>query len=228
LVAVLSAFALLLPVGAGRTPAKAQHLSLCARFAAKGGIEMRDLVVSEFVTLDGVMEDPGGNEKSPYGGWSFQFWSDEAGKYKLDELFAADALLLGRKTYEGFAQAWRSRTDEAGFADRMNGLPKYVPSTTLSRLEWNNSQLIKGDLAPAVRKLKEESGQYILVAGSCELVRGLLRHDLVDELRLMVHPIVVGGGKRIFPDGIDRKTLDLADAKPLPAGVVVLTYKPKK
>jgi dihydrofolate reductase len=110
----------------------------------------------------------------------------------------------------------------------MNALPKYVPSTTLSRLEWNNSQVIKGDLAPAVRKLKEESGQNILVNGSCELVQGLMRHDLIDEYRLMVHPIVVGGGKRAFPDGVDRKTLDLVDAKPLPAGVVVLTYRPKR
>lgn len=186
------------------------------------------LIVSMFVTADGVMEDPGGNEGTPHGGWSFQFWSDEAGKYKLDELFASDALLLGRVTYQGSAAAWPGRTDEEGFADRMNSLPKHVVSTTLTDqdLSWNNSHLISDNVADAVRKLKEQPGQDILVGGSGQLVRTLMQHGLVDEYRLMVHPIVVGGGKRFFADGIDRKVLELAASQPIAAGVVLLVYRP--
>src|SRR5215467_5980510 len=126
---------------------------------------MRNVVVTEYVTLDGVMEDPGGGEKSKHGGWSFQFWSDESAKFKYDELFASDALLLGRVTYEGFAKAWPAMKDEAGFADRMNSIPKYVVSSTLKDLQWSNSHLIEGDIAEAVGKLKDEDGLDILVAG---------------------------------------------------------------
>ncbi len=159
---------------------------------------MRKVIVSEYVTLDGVMEDPGGGEKSEHGGWSFQFWNEEAAKYKFDELFASDALLLGRVTYQGFAKAWPSMTDEHGFADRMNGLPKFVVSTTLEEVEWNNSRLIKGNIAEEVYKLKQQPGQDILVAGSGELVHTLMQHDLIDEYRIMVHPVVLGSGKRLF------------------------------
>ncbi len=185
---------------------------------------MRKIVVSEYVTLDGVMEDPGGGEKSKHGAWSFQFWNEEAAKFKYDELFASDALLLGRVTYQGFAKAWPSMKDETGFADRMNSIPKYVVSSTLEKLEWNNSHLIKGNLAEEVLKLKQQPGMDILVAGSAELVHTLIQHDLVDELRLMVHPVVVRGGKRLFGDGIDRKVLKLVDTKPFSSGIVVLTY----
>ncbi len=188
---------------------------------------MRRIIVSEFVTLDGVMEDPGGAEKSKHGGWSFQFWSDEAGKYKHDELFASDALLLGRVTYQGFADAWSSRTDDAGFADRMNNLPKFVVSATLKQVEWNNSRLIKGNVAEEVSRLKQQAGQDILIAGSSQLVRTLMQDNLIDEYRLMVHPVVLGGGKRLFADG-RHTTLKLAGTKTFSSGVVVLTYEPVK
>src|SRR6266516_1519552 len=134
---------------------------------------MRNLVVSEYVTLDGVMEDPGGAEGTDRGGWSFQFWNDEAARFKFDELFASDALLLGHVTYQGFAAAWPSMTDEQGFADRMNSLPKFVVSTTLEKVEWNNCRLIKANIAEEVNKLKQQPGQDILIAGSGDLVHTL-------------------------------------------------------
>jgi len=132
---------------------------------------MRRVVVSEFVSLDGVMEDPGGSEGFEHGGWTFPYWSDEIAKVKLDEILEADALLLGRVTYEGFAEAWPSRTDEQGFADRMNSLPKFVASTTLKDPGWQNSTVLEGDVAQAVATLKEQPGQDVLVAGSRQLVR---------------------------------------------------------
>jgi dihydrofolate reductase len=131
---------------------------------------MRKVFVTEFVSLDGVMEDPGGAEKFVHGGWTMPYWSDEIGKFKFDELLASDALLLGRVTYQGFAAAWPSRTDESGFAQRMNSLPKYVVSTTLDRAEWNNSHLIKRDIAKEVSKLRQQPGLDIMVAGSSRLV----------------------------------------------------------
>ncbi len=187
---------------------------------------MRKLVVTEYMTLDGVMEDPGGGEKGGHGGWSGQFWNEEAWKFKLDELLAADALLLGRVTYEGFAKAWPSMKDEAGFSDRMNGVAKYVVSTSLQKAEWNNSRVIRGNVADEVARLKEQPGQDILVAGSARLVQTLMQHDLVDEYRLMVHPIVVGGGKRLFGEGMERKALKLVEARPLKSGIVILFYQP--
>lgn len=189
---------------------------------------MRKVVVSEYVSLDGVMEDPGGGEKTQHGGWSFQFWTDEAAKYKYDELFASDALLLGRVTYSGFAAAWPSMTDEAGFADRMNGLPKYVVSTTLQEVTWNNSRLIKGNVVEEITRLKQEPGQDILVGGSGELVQTLMQHNLVDEYKLMVHPVVLGGGKRLFRDGSAMQVLRLVESKAFSSGVVLLTYEPVK
>jgi dihydrofolate reductase len=184
------------------------------------------LVVSEFITLDGVVEDPGGAESFEHGGWSFKFEQGPEGEqYKLDEVLAADALLLGRVTYEGFAAAWPAITDEAGFADKMNGMPKYVVSTTLERPEWNNTTVIKGDVAGEVSQLKQQAGD-LLVTGSPTLIRTLMEHDLVDEYRLMVFPIVLGTGKRLFGDGSKLSTLRLVDAKPVgPDGVVVLTYE---
>jgi len=171
-----------------------------------------------FLTLDGVMEDP---QK-----WSFPYWNDEIAKFKKDELFATDAHLLGRVTYEVFAAAWPSRTDEAGFADRMNGLPKYVVSTTLEKAEWNNSTIIKENIAEEVSKLKRQPGQDILVAGSATLAQTLMRHDLTDEYRLLVYPIVLGSGKRLFKDG-SKAGLKLVETKAFSSGVVLLRYRPE-
>jgi dihydrofolate reductase len=188
---------------------------------------MRKVVVSMFLSLDGVMEDPGGVEKFEHGGWTIPYWDDEIGKFKFEELFASDALLLGRVTYQGFAAAWPSQADEAGFADRMNSLPKYVVSTTLKELEWNNSRLIKGNVAEEVSNLKQEPGQDILIAGSGELVRTLMQHDLVDEYRLLVYPVVLGSGKRLFKEG-SYTTLKPVETKTFNSGVVLLTYRPDK
>jgi dihydrofolate reductase len=158
--------------------------------------------------------------------WSFQFWSEEAAKYKFDELFASDALLLGRKTYEGFAKAWPSMTDEQGFADRMNSIPKYVVSKTLDKAEWNNSTIIRDHVVEEITKLREQPGADILVGGSANLVQTLMNHDLVDEYKLMVHPVVLGSGKRLFQEGTDMKVLKLTDTKTFSSGVVVLFYQP--
>lgn len=191
---------------------------------------MRKVVVSEFVSLDGVMEAPGGGEDYEHAGWSFQFDSGpEGNQFKLDEIMKADALLLGRVTYEGFAAAWPSMADEAGFADKMNGMPKFVASTTLDKAEWNNSTVIEGDVADEVAKLKRQPGGEILIAGSRTLVHTLMEHDLIDEYRLMVSPIVLGSGKRIFEDGSKTTRLRLVDAKPVgPDGVLILTYEPAR
>src|SRR6476469_10443123 len=166
---------------------------------------MGRIVVTEFVSLDGVMEDPGGSENFAQGGWSFKISRGEGGvKNKLDETFASDALLLGRVTYEGFAEAWPTRDGE--FADKFNSMPKYVVSATLDKPEWNNSTVLKGDVAEEVRKLKQEQDGDIVVHGSARLAQTLLEHDLVDELRLMVYPVVLGSGKRLFGDTSDGKT----------------------
>src|SRR5712664_4498358 len=190
---------------------------------------MRKIVVSEFVSLDGVVEDPGGAEKFKHGGWSFKFRDDQVPKYKLDELSASDSLLLGRLTYEGFAKAWPSIKDDVGFADKMNNMPKYVVSTTLKKLDWNNSKLIKANVAEEVKKLKQQPGQDILVYGSGKLVNTLLPHDLVDELRLIVHPVVLGSGRRLFDNNSETmKALKLAESKTFPSGIVLLTYHPAR
>jgi dihydrofolate reductase len=188
---------------------------------------MRKLIVTEYMTLDGVMEDPGGGEKGGHGGWSHQFFNEEAGKYKFDELFSSDALLLGRVTYEGFAAAWPKFKDEAGFADRMNGLPKYVVSTSLQKPEWNNSHVIRGNVVEEVSKLKQQDGLAILVAGSAELVHMLRQHDLVDEYRFLLHPIVVGGGKRLFRDASAYTPLRLIENKTFSTGLMALHYAPE-
>jgi dihydrofolate reductase len=188
---------------------------------------MGRIVVTEFMSLDGVIEDPGGAEGFAHGGWSFKFRDPEGMQYKLQETLDHDALLLGRVTYEGFAAAWPSMTDEVGFAEKMNGMPKFVVSSTLADLEWNNSTVLGPNLAEEVLKLKQRpGGGDILVAGSATLVRGLMAHGLVDEYRLMVFPIVLGGGKRLFGESEDPSVLTLVDAKTLDSGAVILTYHP--
>jgi dihydrofolate reductase len=184
------------------------------------------LVVSEFVTLDGVMEDPGGAEPFEHGGWAFQFDRGKEGdEFKLEETLGASALLLGRRTYEGFAQAWPGRTDPVGFAEKMNTMPKFVISTTLEAPSWNNSTVLHGDVPTAVGRLKEEQEGNILVAGSVQLVSALLANQLVDELRLMVFPLVLGVGKRLFPDGAGPLKFDLLQAEQVGAGVLILRYQ---
>ncbi len=186
---------------------------------------MGRIVVTEFVSLDGVMEAPGGGENFKYGGWTFEInRGDEGDKFKLDETVASEALLLGRVTYEGFAAAWPSREGE--FADKFNNMPKYVVSSTLADPEWNNSTVLKGDVAKEVAKLKEEQDGDIVVHGSARLVQTLLEHDLVDELRLMVFPIVLGSGKRLFGKTTDKKSMRLVDSKVVGDGVAILRYEP--
>jgi dihydrofolate reductase len=187
---------------------------------------MGRIVVTEFVSLDGVMEDPGGSEDFKHSGWSFEISRGEEGdKFKLDETMASDALLLGRVTYEGFAEAWPSRDDEAGFAAKFNSMPKYVVSSTLTDPEWNNSTVISADLESEVAKLKEAHDGDIVVHGSAQLVQALLDNDLVDELRLMVFPIVLGGGKRVFGETADKKPLTLKDSQTVGDGVAILVYE---
>jgi dihydrofolate reductase len=187
---------------------------------------MGRVVVSEFMSLDGVIEDPGGSEGAPGGGWAFRFdRGPEGDKFKLDEVLEAEAMLLGRVTYQGFAQAWPSRTDDVGFADKMNSMPKYVVSTTLETAEWRNSTVIAGDVAAEVAKLREQLGGDIMVAGSAQLVDTLRQHDLVDEYRLMLYPVVLGSGKRLFPDGSGMTSLRLVETRPA-GSVVILTLHP--
>jgi len=186
---------------------------------------MGRIVVTEFVSLDGVMEDPGGSEGFRHGGWSFEISrGDEGDKFKLDETFASEALLLGRVTYEGFAEAWPSRDGE--FADKFNNMPKYVVSSTLGEPEWNNSTVLKGDIVEEVRKLKQDHDGDIVVHGSARLVQTLIEHDLVDELRLMVYPVVLGGGKRLFGETSAKKPLRLVESKVVGDGVSILIYRP--
>jgi dihydrofolate reductase len=184
------------------------------------------IVVSQFVTVDGVFEDPGGSENHEHGGWALQIdRGPEGDKFKLDEVMASEALLLGRVTYEGFAEAWPSREGE--FADKFNTMPKYVVSSTLGEPTWNNSTVIEDDVPGEVAKLKEADGGDILVNGSGQLVSTLMQHGLVDEYRLMVFPVVLGSGKRLFTEGVGKTRLRLAEATPVgPDGVVILTYRP--
>jgi dihydrofolate reductase len=185
---------------------------------------MGRIVVTEFVSLDGVMEDPGGAEGFEHGGWTFKFDRGADGdKFKLDETLDAEAQLLGRVTYEGFAAAWPSMQGE--FADKFNEMPKYVVSSTLKDPQWNNSTVLAGDVVEEVAKLREALGGDILVAGSAQLVQTLIEHDLVDELRLMVFPVVLGKGKRLFGETSDRKRFRLADSKPVGEGISILTYE---
>jgi dihydrofolate reductase len=185
------------------------------------------IVVTEFVSLDGVIEDPGGAESFKHGGWSFEVSrGDEGDRFKLDETLSAEALLLGRVTYEGFAAAWPSREGE--FADKFNTMPKYVVSSTLEDPQWNNSTVLKGDVAEEVAKLRREQEGDIVVHGSARLVHSLIERDLVDELRLMVFPVVLGTGKRLFGETSDKKPMHLVDSKVVGDGVAILTYEPAR
>jgi dihydrofolate reductase len=188
---------------------------------------MGKIVVTEFITLDGVIDDPGGAEGFERGGWAFAFdRGAEGDKFKLDELLAADAQLLGRRTYEGFAAAWPERSDEAGFSDRMNSMPKFVVSTTLKDPTWANTTVIDGDLATEIGRLREQFEGDVLVAGSAQLVRSLLDAGLVDELRLMVFPVVLGKGKRLFADEAERRDFELTDTRQT-GEVTILTLRRK-
>jgi dihydrofolate reductase len=187
------------------------------------------IVVTEFVSLDGVMEAPGGGEDFKHAGWTFEIErGDEGDKFKLDETLSSEALLLGRKTYEGFAAAWPSRTDEVGFADKFNSMPKYVVSSTLENPEWNNTTVLKGDPVEEVSKLRQRPGGDIVVHGSAQLVQTLLEHDLVDELRLMIFPVVLGTGKRLFGETSDKKRLRLTDSKTVGDGITICIYEPAR
>jgi len=187
---------------------------------------MGRIVVTEFTSLDGVIEDPGGAEDFKYGGWSFEFSRGEEGdKFKLDETLDSAALLLGRVTYQGFAEAWPTRTGE--FADKFNDMPKYVVSSTLKDPEWTNSTVIAADdLVQGVSNLKREVDGNIVVHGSAQLVQALLEHDLVDELRLMVFPVALGSGKRLFGETTDKKPMRLTDSKTVGDGVAILIHEP--
>jgi dihydrofolate reductase len=183
---------------------------------------MGQIVVTEFISLDGVIEAPGGGEGYKYDGWTFEFdRGDEGNQFKLDETRASAALLLGRRTYEGFAAAWPSREGE--FADLFNAMPKYVVSTTLEQPEWTNTTVVK-DIAD-VANIKDEVEGELVVHGSAQLVQGLLENDLADELRLMVFPVVLGTGKRLWGETTDKKQFKLADTKTVGEGIAILTFR---
>lgn len=177
---------------------------------------MRKIVVTEFLSLDGVMEAPM---------WTFPYWNDEIAQFKADESNASDALLLGRVTYEGFAAAWPNSKDEG--APYFNGIRKYVVSTTLDSAEWNNSVLIKDNVIEEIRNLKQQDGKDIVVHGSGKLIQTLMQHDLVDSYRLLVYPLVLGKGQRLFEEGTTAK-LNLVEARPLSKGVTALVYEPAR
>jgi dihydrofolate reductase len=184
---------------------------------------MANIVVTEFISLDGVIEDPGGSENFKHGGWTFEISTgDEGMQFKVDETMNSDAMMLGRVTYEGFAEAWPERDGE--FADRFNSMPKYVVSSTLRDPSWTNTTVLDGDLPSAVARVNEQHGGDVVVHGSAQLVQGLLAADLVDELRLMVFPVVLGSGKRLFAETDDKKPLKLTDSKVVGDGVAILTY----
>jgi dihydrofolate reductase len=187
---------------------------------------MGRIVVTEFVSLDGVMEAPGGGEGFKYEAWTFDFDYGDGVQFKTDETMSSDALLLGRATYEGFAEAWPSRDGE--FADRFNAMPKYVVSSTLSDPEWNNSTVLTGDIVEEVAAVKGRHEGDIVVHGSGQLARALIENDLVDELRLMVFPVVLGTGKRLFGETTDKKRLQLVDTKVVGDDIAVLVYRPSE
>jgi dihydrofolate reductase len=186
---------------------------------------MARIVVTEFMSLDGVVEDPGGAEAFRHGGWAFETDRGEEGdSFKLEEALASEALLLGRATYEVFAEAWPARSGE--FADRFNSMPKYVVSSTLADPAWNNTTVIGGDVVEEVRRLRQELDGNVVVHGSVRLVRTLVEHDLVDELRLMLYPVVLGSGERLFGEASEAWALTLVESRTVGAGVVILVYEP--
>jgi dihydrofolate reductase len=186
---------------------------------------MGKIVITEFVSLDGVMEAPGGGEDYKHAGWTFEIdRGDEGERFKLDETMNSEALLLGRVTYQGFAAAWP--TMEGEFADKFNTMPKYVVSSTLEHPEWNNTTVLSGDVVEQVSKLRQDTDGEIVVHGSARLAQTLLGHGLVDELRLMVFPVVLGSGKRLFGETSDKQRLRLVDSKTVGDGIAILTYQP--
>jgi dihydrofolate reductase len=190
---------------------------------------MGKIVVTEFISLDGVIEAPGGDYGFARGPWTFSFDRGQDGnRFKVEELQEAEVQLLGRKTYDGFAAAWPEREDEFGFAEMMNSMPKYVVSNSITDPTWNNTTVISGDVVRGIAELRDQTKGVILVAGSGQLVNTLLANDLVDELRLMLFPVVLGTGQKLFTDADQAKTLRLTDSKPVgPDGVIILTYEPK-
>jgi dihydrofolate reductase len=185
---------------------------------------MGRIVVTEFVSLDGVMEAPGGGEDFRHAGWTFEISTgEEGGAFKFEEALNADSLLLGRVTYEAFAAAWPTR--DGDFADRFNGMPKFVASSTLTAATWNNTTILAGDVVEEVSNLRRERDGDVVVHGSARLVQTLLEHDLVDELRLMVFPVILGTGKRLFGATTDKKRLDLSSSRVVGDGVTILTYE---
>jgi dihydrofolate reductase len=199
--------------------------------AGEGAKHMRKLVVGTFVTLDGVMQGPGGPDEDRdggfvYGGWSVKYWDDLMGKLIVEQTLKPDALLLGRRTYEIFASHWPRVTDPNDpVASKLNSMRKYVASRTLRKAEWNNSALLRGDAATAVARLKEQPGGEIGVTGSSNLIQTLLKHDLIDEFRVWVFPVIVGSGKRLFGDGSIPGAFRLADAQSSSTGVVIHRYE---
>ncbi|MDA2188463.1 dihydrofolate reductase family protein [Bacillus cereus] len=179
---------------------------------------MGQIIVSMYLSLDGVMEEPA---------WTAPYFNEEVAKFQSDLLFESEALLLGRVTYQGFAAAWPSMTDEEGFADKMNSMPKFVASTTLEETEWN-ANLIKGNIVEEISKMKEQPGQNLLIYGSGELIQTLMQHDLIDEYHFMVNPVIVGSGKHLFKTGSDTKALKLIETRTTSSGVVILSYQPEK
>jgi dihydrofolate reductase len=175
-------------------------------------------VATEYVSLDGVFEEPGE--------WSFPFFNDQAAQFKWRELKESDALLLGRKTYEGFAAAWPTMEGTGEFGAKMNTMPKYVVSSTLPEADWTGSRIVKGDLPIEIGKLKETPGHDLLLSGSSQLMNGLMQAGLIDLYRLMVHPIVLGKGRRLFADGIDQTALELTHHETFDSGIVILEYRP--
>ena len=185
---------------------------------------MGRIVITEFITVDGVVEDPGGSEGTRHGGWAFEIPRGEGEQFKFDEALGSDALLLGRRTYEGFAQAWPEREGE--FADKFNAMPKYVLSSTLKDPSWTNTTVLGGDLAGEVAKLRQRHERDVVVHGSVQLAQALLGQGLADELRLMVFPLLLGSGKRLFGESSDKHVLQLAESQTVGDGVVILTYRP--
>jgi dihydrofolate reductase len=177
---------------------------------------MRNLFVTEFISLDGVIENPA---------WTFKYWNDEIAKFKGEESLSSDALLLGRVTYQGFAQAWPQSKDEG--AAYFNGVRKYVVSTTLDKADWNNSVIIKDNVVEEIRKIKQQDGKDIAVHGSGNLIQTLIKNDLVDRIRLLVYPLVLGKGQRLFEEGTTA-TLKLVEARPLTGGVTAMIYEPER
>jgi dihydrofolate reductase len=178
---------------------------------------MRKIIVSEFVTLDGVIENPA---------WSFKYWNDEIARFKAGEDYITDALLLGRVTYDAFSQAWPNSKDEG--APRINGMPKYVVSNTLTNPAWNNSHVISGNVIEEIRKLKQQDGKNLLVYGSGRLVQSLMENDLVDQFSLLIYPLVLGAGQRLFPDGSPKTPLKLIASQPMANGVTAVIYEPDR